>query len=112
MDTSLNLSWLGVALVAPTIIGLIVAWPLWAVASRDSTLGSAVAAGAVMVAILVLFAREYIEVDRMRLACPTCLIRPRDFTRYSLIGIAGAVDMIIVFVLGLWYEERRHRAAT
>jgi MFS family permease len=111
MDTSMSGFWLGAAFVAPTIAGLLVAIPLWALA-RDSTMGSAIATVVIMMAVLTLFGREFIEVHRIRAECPSCIVRPRDFTRYSIIGIIGAVDMTLVFLIGLRLDERRRRRRT
>ena len=106
----MDLTWPLIMLVVPTLAGLLVAWFFWG--GRDATAGSVAATCVILVALLMVFALEYTEVARYYQKCGIgvrCSLSPPEFTRYSIYAAIAFLDIILVFVIGLWVEQRNRR---
>ena len=108
-----GLNWLMVAagLVLPLIAGFLIAWLLWG--GRDPMAGNLAATGVILISILVFFALEFVEVENVRRDCGAsrvrCVFQPSEFTRYAIYAITGFIDIMLIFLASLWYDERRRR---
>ena len=101
---------IGVAIVAPTIVALLVARLFW---GKDSTVGNIVGSGVIAVAMVGFISREYVDLGQQRLVCATrdwpCAFWPTDFVRYAIYASIGFLEVIVVYSVGLWFEERGRR---
>lgn len=102
---------MAVALALPTLAALLVALPFWL--NRDPLMGNVIGAGVIFLAVILLFAREYVELARLRQSCAqagvACSIHPDDFIRYAIYGFIGFLDVIALFMVSLAVEERLRR---
>ena len=101
---------IGLAIVLPTILALIVARLFW---SKDSTVGNIMGSAVIAAAMIGFISREYVDLDQQRRACVarevSCAFRPSDFTRYSIYASIGFIEVIVIYSLGLGFEERLRR---
>ena len=104
--------WITVALIAPIILGLLIAWPLW---RRDQgTLGSAIGSSIIFICGAALIGREYMELERLTEACVEatgfeCIFHPAPFTRFATYACIALAQVFALFLLGVRFEERRRR---
>lgn len=108
----MNVTWVIAAAVLPTLAGLLVAAPLWRLRLSDD-LGSIAGAGVVFTFVVAFIAREYGEVLAFSARCIEagvgCRFRPEPFVRYAIFAGIGMVQVFMVFILGLFVEERLSR---
>ena len=101
---------IGVAIVAPTVVALLVARLFW---GKDSTVGNIVGSGVIAVAMVGFISREYVDLGQQRLVCAArewaCAFWPSDFVRYAIYASIGFFEVIVVYSVGLWFEERIRR---
>jgi hypothetical protein len=105
-------TWLAVTCGGPLAVGLAVAILVRAVAD-DLAIANALGAAAALIAVLALFAHEFVTLQRIHAACVAarqyCPVFPGDFRRYSVIGLGGFVDVGIMYVMTLKLDEWRRR---
>jgi len=110
--TTMPMRWwpIGLALVAPTIVALVVARVFW---GRDSTVGNIIGSAVIAVAMVGFISREYVDLGQQRIGCVarevSCVFRPSDFTRYAIYASIGFAEVIVIYSVGLWFEERVRR---
>jgi hypothetical protein len=104
--------WPLIMFVVPTLVALGVAWFFWG--GRDSMAGNVAGLFVILIALLLVFGREYAAVIVEKRECMRagvfCRLTPHEFTRYTIYAGIAFVDIFIVFVTGLWVEQRRRRA--
>ena len=109
--SSLNWSWIALALIVPPAFGLLVAWPLWRMGQPifGNIAGSVVIFGAAIALIM----RENVELDAIVQACiakgTTCFPEPSAFTRHAIYASIGLLEVIAIFLLSLRYEQKLRR---
>jgi len=101
---------IALAVALPTIAALLVARLFW---RNDSTVGNIIGSFVIGIAMIGFIAREYADLDQQRRACvareQACTFQPQDFTRYAVYASIGFVEVIAVYTVGLWFEERVRR---
>src|SRR5262245_56483438 len=111
MSATITMSWLwiGIAFAAPTLLAILVAAPIWW--QGDATVANVVGSGVAGLSIVLLILRENSMLVSIRLECATinlpCHIVPNDFTRFAIYAGIGFIDIMLVFLIGLRFEERR-----
>ena len=107
----LNWRFITLALIVPPIVGLVVAFPFWW--KRRMTFGNIVATGVVFASAIALILREYVEIDRLAQECidagDVCFPVPSAFTRFALYAFIALGQVIALFSLSLFVEERARR---
>jgi hypothetical protein len=100
--------WIGLAIVVPTIVGMLIALPFWL--ARQATLGNVVGAGVMLFGALLSLGREFVAMRALREACTSKGIPfrpvPDEFTRYAVYAGIGFAEVFAVFLVGLAIEER------
>jgi hypothetical protein len=108
----LNWVWIGIALTIPMALALLGAMCFWW-RQRDAVIGNVVGAGLIGACVLLFIWREYLELAQVRAECGernvACRFRPTDFNRYAIYGAIGFAQVIGVFTIGLFVEERTRR---
>jgi len=110
--TVIGMRWwpIALAIALPTIAALLVARLFW---RTDSTVGNIIGSAVIAIAMIGFIAREYTDLDQQRRAClarqQACAARPQDFNRYAVYASIGFVEVIAVYTVGLWFEERVRR---
>jgi hypothetical protein len=110
--TTLYMRWwpIALAIVVPTIAGLIVARLFW---RRDSTVGNIVGSAVIAAAMIGFISREYADLANERRSCVdrdvSCVFRPSDFSRYAIFASIGFVEVMLIYSAGLRHEERLRR---
>lgn len=103
--------WIALGATAPTIVALLVAWPIWH--TRHAVIGSTIGSGVIFIAVIALMGREIVEIVRFNQWCletdAVCHQSVTAFTRLAAYVLAGFFDVCVVFVIGLVVEERRRR---
>jgi len=103
--------WLALVFGAPLLAGFVAAVLIRIVA--DATIANAIGAFVVVMVMLLLFASEFIALDRMHAACRAvgqyCPTFPGDFRRYSVIGLLGFGDVGVLYMVTLVVDEWRRR---
>ena len=108
MRIGLSWTWLAIALVAPTLLGLLLAWPFWR--RGDSDVGNTLGAGVVFAASIGLVGRELLYLFNLREAATRPLIvEPSDFTRSVIYFCIAFFDVMVIFLLSQNAEDRRRR---
>jgi hypothetical protein len=109
--TELNWGWIGLALIAPTLVGLAVAALTWRTGQiiLGNVAGTAVAFGS---GIGFIF-REQAEIEQVVNACleagTTCFPEPSAFTRFAIYASIAMGQVFLLFMLSLRYETRQRR---
>ena len=107
----LNRHYIALALTVPPLVGLLVAFPYWW--KGRMTFGNIVATGVVFASSIGLILREYVELDRIAQACiddgTVCFPVPSAFTRFAIYAFIGLFEVIVLFSLSLFVEERARR---
>jgi hypothetical protein len=105
---NLNLTWIGVALVLPLMLGVLVAWPFWLKRVRDD-IGTITGAGVILLFAVFFIAREYGEVEAITRGCVAenvgCRFHPQPFVRYAIYAAIGTGQVFALFLSGLAVEE-------
>ena len=109
--TGLNWYWITLMATVPPLAALLVAWPLWR--GRQMTLGSIAGTAVIFGTALGLILREYVEIDRITTACldegTTCFPSPSAFTRFAIYAFVGLIEVFVLFIASLKFEERERR---
>jgi hypothetical protein len=109
----LNWHYIALALTVPPVLGLLVAFPFWW--KGRMTFGNIVATGVVFASSIGLILREYVELDRLTQDCidagTVCWPVPSAFTRFAVYAFIGLFEVIVLFSLSLFVEERARRRA-
>jgi hypothetical protein len=108
--------WIALALTVPTILGMLVAAPVWW-KGKEPIVGGMLALFPIAVAMVAFIGREYIELERFNQNCRLLLERsvicrapsPEAFTRFGIYCFVGLLEAVILFSLSLWVEGRRQR---
>ena len=112
MRVEMSTAWVAISVVVPLVVGVLVAFPLWIKRVSDD-MGSVVGAGIVLLFTVAFIAREYGEVLNATRRCleasVACRFQPQPFARYAIYGAVGMCQVFVLFVAGLWIEERRRR---
>ncbi|MBS1818793.1 MAG: hypothetical protein JSU08_12745 [Acidobacteria bacterium] len=107
----LRWGWIGVALVAPLVAGLLVAWPIWW--SGQPILGNIAGSIVIFGAAVGLIMREHAELDQVVQACieagTTCWPDPSAFTRFAIYAFIGLAQVIALFTISISVETRQRR---
>src|SRR5262245_17313381 len=113
MRVEMHILWIGVASTLPLLVALLAAWPIWARGVGDE-IGSIAGAGVIFVFVIVFIGREFAEIQQLSEQCRAanigCRFVPAPFTRYAIYAIVGMAEVFVVFVVGLWKEERMRRS--
>ena len=104
--------WIAVALIAPTVLGFLTAWPLWR--NGQGTFGSTVGASVIFMCAAALIGREYTELERLSEACIEatgyeCIFSPSAFTRFAIYAAIGLVEVFLLFDQGIKADRRAYR---
>jgi hypothetical protein len=107
----LNWFWIVLQVLVPSIVGLLVAWPLW---TRDQPIFGNLAGSIIMFgSAFALIMREHVEIDRAVRRCLdlgfTCWPEPSAFTRFAIYASIGMVEVIALFTVSLSIEAKRRR---
>ena len=110
--TGLNWVWIAVALTAPTLAGILVAIPLWRMG--QPIFGNLAGTVVIFGAAIALIMREDVELVRLTQACVdegfvSCSPVPTAFTRFTIYACIGLLEVIALFSLSLWVEEKIRR---
>jgi len=112
------ITWLRLAkaFTLPIAISVPVVWLFcwW----RQVMLGNVVAVAVFLVASLFFSAAEFVEVDRLRMACmdgikDACLaiaLGPSDFVRVGAYGMVAFVQVMVLFLVSESIERRMRKA--
>jgi len=105
-----QLSWYWISLqsIVPPIVGTLVAYPMWRMGS--AILGNVAGTCIIFGTAIGLIFREYIEIDRVTKACldanTLCWPEPSALTRFAIYASIGLVEVIVLFSISIWVEER------
>jgi len=98
-----------IALVAPTALGLLAAWPLWR--RREGDIGNAVGAGVVFASMIFLMGMSYVTQQRENAQCAAglipCVSRVNAHMPFLTFALIAVIDACAVFWIGLRVEERQ-----
>ena len=105
-------TWIAVAIVVPTALGFLVAWPLWR--RGQGTFGSTVAASVIFMCAAALIGREYTELERLSAACVEatgyeCIFEPTPFTRFAIYAVIALIEVFVIFDGGVRADQRAYR---
>jgi hypothetical protein len=107
--TGLSWTWIALMLTAPSLAGLLVAYPFWR--QNEMIFGNLVGSIVIFASALALIGREYVVLGRATSACLeagfTCWPSPSAFFRYAVYACIGLAEVIGVFVLSLRVEKKR-----
>jgi hypothetical protein len=109
--TGLNWWWIAVALTAPMVGGLAVAWPIWL--TGQPILGNIAGSMVIFGAAVAFIFREHTALDVVVQACidqaTTCWPSPSAFTRFAIYAFIGLAQVIALFTLSVSVETRQRR---
>jgi hypothetical protein len=107
----LNWFWIAVALAAPTLLGGLVAFPVWL--RGEPILGNLAGTTVIFGAAVALIMRERVELDRAAQACLdqgfVCWPDPAPFTRYAIYAFIALLEVIVLFLVSLRVEAKIRR---
>jgi hypothetical protein len=104
----LSWTWLAIAVVGPTLFGLLLAWPFWRRGQFD--VGNTLGAGLVFAASIGLVGRELLYLFTLReSATRPLIVEPGDFTRSVIYFSIAFFDVMVIFLLGQNAEDRLRR---
>ena len=108
----MNWYWIAIALVVPTLLGLLVAWPLWRMGY--GTFGSTVGASIIFMCGAVFIGREYTELEKLSEACVEatgfdCIFSPSAFTRFAVYAGIALLEVFFLFDRGIAADRRAYR---
>ena len=109
--------WVVLALTVPTLVGILVAFPVWRW-GKNPTIGAILGAVPIFVATVALIGREFIEIQRFYQQCRALLDRhivcrdllPDDFTRFAIYCFIGMVEVFLLFYMSASVEGRKREA--
>jgi hypothetical protein len=104
----LSWPWIALMLIAPPVVGVLVALPLWH--RKEMILGNATGTLVIFGAAIALIVRESIELDRVTQACldagTVCWPEPSAFARYAIYAVIGLIEVFSLFTFSLTVEKR------
>ena len=110
--TGLNWYWITVGATAPLVVALFLSFPLWW--KEQPLFGNLVGTAVLFGSAFALIMREHVLLTRGVTACLDsglpCFPDPPAFTRYAIYAIAGMAQVFVVFMVGLWKDERMRRS--
>lgn len=96
---------------APFIVGLLFAWLFWR--RSEAIFGNLAGTGVVFTSAFAMIWREHVELDRIVQACldagTTCWPEPAAFTRFAIYAFIGLIEVFVIFLVSLRFEERIRR---
>src|SRR5262245_125480 len=103
--------WIGIAAAVPIGAACLVALIFWL--TRNAMMGNVIGAGVVLVGVLLSIYREAVAIMAIRIECNQlnrpCKFSPDDFTRYAIYAGIGFAQIFLLFMIGLFFEERQRR---
>ena len=101
-----------VAVGAATLLGFLVAWPLWRMG--HGTFGSTVGASVIFICGAIFIGLEYTELERMSAACLEetgydCVFSPSAFTRFAVYAGIALIEVFVLFDRGISADRRAYR---
>jgi hypothetical protein len=109
--SELNWFWIGVMATAPLAGALLVAVPIWRL--KQTILGNLAGAAVIFATAIAFVFRESIELKTIAQACIdaqiTCWPDPPEFTRDVIYASIGLVEVFVLFLLSLRFEQRQRR---
>lgn len=107
----LSWGWIALQAVAPMGLGFLVAWPIWR--RGQPILGSLTGALVLAGSAIALILREYVAIDRLTADCLaqgfTCWPEPSAFSRYAVYALIGLVQIYILFIASVRFDNRRRQ---
>ena len=107
----LQWTWIAVALVAPMLAGLLLAWPIWL--TGQPILGNLAGSVVIFGGAIGLIMREHAELDRVVQACieagTTCWPEPAAFTRFAVYAFIALGQVIVLFTTSVSVETKQRR---
>ncbi len=109
--TGLSWSWIALQLVAPPLVAVLVAYPLWA--KGQPILGNIAGTAVLFGAAFALIMREHVELDQLARECLdrgfACFPMPGAFMRYAIYAFIALVEMMVLFTVSLRVETKIRR---
>ncbi|MGB7219515.1 MAG: hypothetical protein WBD07_11975 [Vicinamibacterales bacterium] len=110
--TGLNWFWIAVALTGPPLAGVLVAFPLWRI--EQPIFGNLAGTIVIFGSAIGMIMREDVELVRLVQACVdegfvVCSPVPSAFARFTIYACIGLAEVIALFSLSLWVEEKIRR---
>ena len=107
----LSWSWIAVALTIPSVVGGLVALPIWL--KGEPIFGNLAGTAVIFGAAVGLILRERVEIERLTLQCLdqgyACWPDPSAFTRYAIYAFIALVEVMALFSISLKVEEKVRR---
>ena len=107
----LSWSWIVVALTVPSLMGGLIAFPLWR--SGQPIFGNIAGTVVIFGAAMGLIMREQVVLDRAAQQCLdqgfTCWPEPSAFMRFAIYAFIALAEVIALFSLSLRVEARIRR---
>ena len=93
---------------APLIVGALAAYLFWR--RSEPIFGNIIATGIIFGSAFSMIWREHMTIDKIVQRCLdagyTCWPQPSAFTRFAIYAFIGLIQVFIVFMLSLRFEER------
>ena len=109
--TGLNWYWIAIAVLVPTVMGILVAIPFWR--RSEPIFGNIIGTAVIFGFAFAMIWREHVELDRIIKVCldagTVCWPEPAAFTRYAIYAFIGLLEVFLLFSLSLRVEERTRR---
>jgi hypothetical protein len=103
--------WIALAVTAPSLLGWLIAFPLWR--KGQPILGNLAGTAVIFGSGIALIMRERIELDRVAQTCFdegfACWPQPSAFTRFAIYAFISLFEVIVLFSVSLKVEERHRR---
>lgn len=108
----LSWRWIALMVVAPPVVGLLVAYPCWK--RSQPILGNLAGTAVIFGAALALILRESAELDAIGRRCVDagyyCFPSPSAFSRYAIYAFIALFEVFALFMASLSVEERVRRS--
>ena len=116
-DLAMDWRWVGAALTIPTLLGMLMAYPVWRW-GKNPTIGAILGAFPIFIATVALIGREFIEIQRFYRQCHALLDRhivcrdlsPDDFTRFAIYCFIGMVQVFLLFYMSTVVDGRKRES--
>ena len=99
--------WIGVMVAAPTVIGMLAAFPFWR--KNQMIFGNVVGTAVIFGTAIGLILRESAALDRIIQACLDdglpCFPEPTAFTRFAIYAFIALLEVMTLFAVSLKIEE-------
>jgi hypothetical protein len=109
--SELNWFWIAVALTVPTLMGGLIAFPIWL--KGQPILGNLAGTTVIFGAAVALIMREHVELERVAQRCLdqgfVCWPEPSAFTRFAIYAFIGLFEVIALFSVSLRVEAKLRR---